>query len=289
MRLELFFFLFSWIIVASTAADNRTESETKIGCQPKCGNVNIPYPFGIGRNCSIASWANVNCNASFNPPRPFFGEIEIAEISQTEIRIKNYIATTCFNQSGGTTLELPAGFTLEGSPYTFSSTKNKLTAIGCDTFVLARMNNNTYSSGCSSLCNKLEDVIEGSCSGIGCCQSSIPKGLKVFYVTAGSIYDHTRIWSFNKCGSTFLVEEEKYKFKVSDFTNTTSILDIPIVVNFALGNQTCRAAKLNTTTFACKDNSFCYDSVDGTGYLCSCNTGYKGNPYLDNGCQGMIF
>ncbi|GJZ45878.1 hypothetical protein Tco_0593474 [Tanacetum coccineum] len=38
----------------------------------------------------------------------------------------------------------------------------------------------------------------------------------------------------------------------------------------------------------CKDKSECYD-VDGGGYRCRCNQGYEGNPYLGQGCQGVLF
>ncbi|KAL5729298.1 hypothetical protein ACHQM5_002271 [Ranunculus cassubicifolius] len=62
---------------------------------------------------------------------------------------------------------------------------------------------------------------------------------------------------------------------------------VPIVLNFALGNQTCRAAQRNETSYACKENSYCYNSVDDTGYLCNCSIGYQGNPYLNQGCQDV--
>ncbi|KAL5729300.1 hypothetical protein ACHQM5_002273 [Ranunculus cassubicifolius] len=270
-----------------TLASAINETETKPGCPSKCGNINIPYPFGIGRNCSTDIWADINCNTTFNPPKPFIGDLEVVEFSLTEVRIKNTIATSCYNQSGGKTVDTFAWLNLRGTPYTFSSTKNKFIAVGCDTNLLAGMDNRTYSVGCTSLCNKPEDVIEGSCSGIGCCQTSIPKGLKDFIATTGSLYNHARIMSFDACGSSFLGEEDRYTFKISDFRNITSMESTPIVLNFALGNQTCRVAERNETSYACKENSYCYDSVDDTGYLCNCSQGYQGNPYLDKGCQDV--
>ncbi|KAL5729296.1 hypothetical protein ACHQM5_002269 [Ranunculus cassubicifolius] len=283
----LIFFLSCYLMISlAIAAENR--SETKPGCQAKCGNVNIPYPFGIGANCSIDIWADLYCNTTFDPPRPFLGPAEIAELSLTEVRLKNRIATRCFNQTGFELINTPSRIGLEGGPYTFSSTKNKFIAVGCDTFVFASMDHNTYSSGCSAYCTKLEDVNEGTCSGIGCCQSSIPRGLKEYrIVQVGSLNNHTAVWSFDPCGSAFLGEVDKYNFKVSDFSNSTSLRDVPIVLNFGIGNKTCNAARQNVTTFACKDNSDCYDSVDDNGYLCRCNNGFQGNPYLDQGCQGM--
>ncbi|PIA65119.1 hypothetical protein AQUCO_00100545v1 [Aquilegia coerulea] len=287
MSLELFLlFLLSWFRVDFARAINGTEILP--GCQPKCGNVTVPYPFGIGAKCSIDTWANINCNTTFNPPKPFIGDYEVVQFSQTEVRIKNFVAVSCYNQSGNLTDQVFASMSLVGTPYTFSSTKNIVTVLGCDTMVLTRGSNTlNYSSGCISICDTKENVIDGTCSGIGCCETSIPKGLQEFYALVGTIYYHTKVWSFDSCGYAFLGEQNMYSFKVSDFTNSSHLTDIPLVLNYAVGNQTCKQAKQNSTAFACKDNSYCYDSVDHTGYLCSCNEGYEGNPYLKQGCQDV--
>ncbi|KAF5179742.1 Wall-associated receptor kinase [Thalictrum thalictroides] len=278
--------MFLWLAFEMTGAVNRTE--TLPGCQPKCGNITVPYPFGIGATCSIAEWFNVKCNNTFNPPKAFIaGNLEVIQFLQSEVRIKNAVSSSCYNQSGTLVDFIRRWIDLTGSPYTFSSTKNKITALGCDTVMITRRADGNTSSGCTSRCHKRELVIDGSCSGIGCCQTSVSRGLNLFNPFLGTINNYIDVWSFDPCGATFLAEKDMYTFKVSDFLNVTSLVDVPMILNFAVRNQTCEAAKMNSTTFACKEKSNCYDSIDGTGYLCNCSDGYAGNPYLNEGCQDV--
>ncbi|CAM0947158.1 unnamed protein product [Alopecurus aequalis] len=44
------------------------------GCRDKCGNISIPYPFGIGPGCFIASQFEVFCNDTGSPPRAFLAD-----------------------------------------------------------------------------------------------------------------------------------------------------------------------------------------------------------------------
>ncbi|PIA65113.1 hypothetical protein AQUCO_00100539v1 [Aquilegia coerulea] len=269
-----------------TGAVNITE--TLPGCQPKCGNITVPYPFGIGTTCSIAAWANINCNSTFNPPKAFIGgNLEVVQFLQSEVRMKNSVSSSCYNQSGTLVDFITRSFNLTVSPYTFSSTRNKITALGCDTVMLNTAADGSTSSGCTSRCHKRELVIDGSCSGIGCCHTSVSRGLNLFNPFLGTINNYVDVWSFDPCGAAFIAEIDMYNFKASDFLNVTSLIDVPYILNFAVGNKTCEDAIKNSTTFACKEKSHCYDSIDGTGYLCNCSAGYAGNPYLNQGCQDV--
>ncbi|KAL2500227.1 Wall-associated receptor kinase 2 [Forsythia ovata] len=268
---------------------------TKPGCPSKCGNLTVPFPFGIGlgTGCSIGSWFDVNCSTSFDPPRAFIatGNLHILDISDNEIRVKNFVAASCYNRFGVLIRNNTASINLASTPFSFSDS-NKFTIVGCDEFALiAGSEGRNFTSGCVSLCSNSEDLIEGECSGIGCCQTAIPKGLKKFNSNLGSLGNHKDIWSFDPCGYAFLGDQNSYTFHKSDlfdqtFQNRTTE-NVPVVIDWAIGDQNCSDAQ-KSNDFACRGNSFCVDSDTGLGgYRCSCLQGFEGNPYLSPGCTDV--
>nr|XP_043636919.1 wall-associated receptor kinase 2-like [Erigeron canadensis] len=261
----------------------------KPGCPTKCGEVTIPYPFGIGNEtgCSLDNTFYVTCNTSETPPKLFLrsSNIEIYNISDSEFRIKTGVGYRCYNSNGSVSDHFDWWTTL--ITYTFSE-KNMLTVIGCDDYgLITGDEGNSFSSGCIGLCSARVDVPDGRCSGEGCCQTSITKGLQHYNVTLNSFRNHTDIWSINQCGYAFLGEVSTFKFLGSSDLSTNSGLikrvrsTVQVVIDWVIRrDQTC------TEATECKENSQCYD-VEGGGYRCKCNPGYEGNPYLDQGCQDI--
>ncbi|WOH02248.1 hypothetical protein DCAR_0521637 [Daucus carota subsp. sativus] len=271
---------------------------TKPGCKSKCGNLTVPYPFGIGvgSGCSINSstWFDVNCNTSFNPPRAFIsdGNIQIFDISDTQMRVANVLATSCYTSTGELTVNRYAYTNLLDTPFSFSNL-NTFTVVGCDALALIKgSEQRNFSGGCISVCSKPEDILDYGCSGIGCCQTAIPKGLSVYSTILASLRNHTRVWSFNPCSYAFLGEKDSFKFRgASDLSDPTflnrTVDSVRIVLDWVIGNQTCDEAR-KSNVYACQSNTYCTNSDNGfSGYFCSCLKGFEGNPYLSPGCQDI--
>lgn len=200
-----------------------------------------------------------------------------------ESRVLTFIGRECYKKSGYRVRNTYAWGQLKMFPFSYK--RNKFTAVGCDTKAVFRGENVT--TGCSSACNSTNSVTNGSCSGIGCCQTSIPKGLLKYSVTVDTFNNHTYILSFNPCSYTFLVEEESFNFSTADLMDLQRN-KVSTVLDWAVGNQTCEDAQKNLTSYACKENSRCERSDNGPGYRCYCSPGYRGNPYLPSGCQGIF-
>uniref|UniRef100_A0A803KX69 EGF-like domain-containing protein n=1 Tax=Chenopodium quinoa TaxID=63459 RepID=A0A803KX69_CHEQI len=271
----------------------------KPGCPSQCGNLTIPYPFGIGFSCSMAFEFTLICDTSTSPPKTFIPRpitdtnTEVLDISASQVRVANRVTLSCFNPSGEAVrnkTELIA-FNAD-SPYSFSSTANKFTVIGCDVLGII-VGLQGLGAACGTLCAKQQDVIGGYCSAIGCCQALIPKGLTAVGFAFSYPSNHTSVIGFNPCVYAFLAEEDKFVFQgASDlldpsFANRTTN-NVPIVLDWSIGNGTCSQAKQNLTSYACQHYTTCRDSDSGKGgYRCYCLPGYEGNPYLSPGCTDI--
>ncbi|KAK6140925.1 hypothetical protein DH2020_025318 [Rehmannia glutinosa] len=111
------------------------------------------------------------------------------------------------------------------TPFSISS-ENKLTVVGCDDIsLLSRADDELYDfiSSCVAVCLKPQDLSNGSCSGIGCCQSSIPRGLQSIYGDIATLNRHTKVQHFNPCGYSFLAEQNSYTFNTSDILDSSFV------------------------------------------------------------------
>ena len=159
LQLISVFLLFSPLFSAALHA--------KPGCLDRCGDLLIPYPFGVGQKCSLNPYFNIKCDTSTYPPRAYLSVMkkEVIEFNQTYIRLKNpYMISACYDLSAGSTgNQHSMSVNLSGTPYRFSNV-NVLTAIGCDDMVLLS-DESSYIGGCSAFC-----TVENDTSGIGNCQ-----------------------------------------------------------------------------------------------------------------------
>lgn len=229
-------------------------------CPSKCGDMSIPYPFGLWDNCSLPGF-QVDCaNASgvVGPIPKIFSEYFLSiSLLQAQVRVLIRPSKVCKSDSNNWWVNL------YGKPFTFSDTLNSFTAIGCDNLALLTGTfGGNYTVGCVSTCggdtgdaisekqDQLSQVVDGKCSGIGCCQASVPAGLSRYY----TVLRHLNINSSNfsiknsgreNCGFAFVVENGNYTFKKEDIyrPENTSNWILQAVLDWTIGNQTCEQAK----------------------------------------------
>ncbi|TQD77133.1 hypothetical protein C1H46_037337 [Malus baccata] len=274
-----------------TTAQSLLPPQARPDCPDHCGNLTIPYPFGIGDGCYLDDRFNITCNISTQPPTAFLNttNIEITNISlyDGELQILQFAAKDCYDAQGNSTGRTRSKLWVS-PPYTISHTKNVFVVVGCDTyaFFIGYQGEQKYTTGCMSICVSLDNAIDqqDTCSGVGCCQTKIPSGLKNQTVRLKSFYNHTYVWDFNPCSYAFLVQEGEFNFNCTSFRELNDKTRVPAILDWEIGNESCDIAAKNKGTFGCKGNSSCHNR--SSGYICRCLPGYEGNPYLPDGCQG---
>ncbi|KAF4346705.1 hypothetical protein G4B88_027828 [Cannabis sativa] len=280
------------------------------GCPETCGSVKIPYPFGTKQGCYYNKNFLLNCkqtNPSHSPklffPNSTFSTILHISIQPSEILVKGKVSRDCYDKSGkliDKQSKLRSLMQTKSNKFPLS-TRNKFIGVGCDTVATigGNIRGGSYVAGCVASCYDINDVVNSSCSGIGCCETDIPPGVSnvvthVQSLNNGNSTNHSLVHHFNPCGYSFVAENGSYNFTTVDLKDLMkNKKKFPrMVLDWAVGNLTCEEAKLvnnrSGNGYACvAEYSECVNSTNGSGYQCKCLNGYEGNPYLHHGCQDI--
>jgi hypothetical protein len=287
-------FLLMMLLLVAAVTGATANPDVRDGCQERCGDVIVPYPFGIGEpRCAMNENFFLNCTSTDDGHLElWFGENMPARnisLLNGTITVGIFTLFDCYDKSGRQSQPFYQPISL-GPGFTFSDSRNVFTAVGCDTISVVTNKEETSGVGCLSLCTVNATMSKkNSCLGSGCCQTSIPKGLKSLKIIIGSSSNHVDVFEFNPCGFAFL--EDKDSLDLSDWplSRTPKLNDTSnVVIEWVAQNVTCEEAQAKKSSYACGINTNCNYSDNGHGYRCACKKGFEGNPYLEKGCQGKV-
>ena len=275
-------------------------SMAKPNCESRCGNLEIPYPFGIGPDCYMDKSFEIVCNGSGAFLTSIDTEVQQVNIGSyrsdpynshfdsptVQVQIPIIFNGRCSTNS--TRSERRRNFT--GSPFSFSTVNNTFISVGCDNFAtIANIAPTVF--GCTSGCTPNMKKNGGlRCSGFNCCESTnIPSYLQEFAVDFRSIRQdpfHGYGGADEPCRYAFLVDKNWFKESKLDpsFYSFMRYSDcVPVVLDWQINHWT-----INTSEF--HSNGTIYEANPNLGIIGVCAPGYEGNPYLPNGlgCQGKL-
>uniref|UniRef100_A0A0E0EAL9 Protein kinase domain-containing protein n=1 Tax=Oryza meridionalis TaxID=40149 RepID=A0A0E0EAL9_9ORYZ len=281
-----------WCWTTLAAAGDVGPVAVRPGCQARCGDIDVPYPFGIGSRCAIHSGFVLNCTAT---NRLLTGTLEVTKISEPDGKfwMNSFASRQCYSPATGMEyINAWVNFRTSSSPFFFSPVDNNIIVIGCNS--LAYMLSNSYTVGCLATCDDSHDnttAKNGVCAGIGCCQVDVPKGVQNYDSFFNENYNTTQTWRKYPCNYMAVMETAAFSFNTTYLT-TTEFFDryntsLPVVMDWVISKKTCKEAKEDTTLpYGCiSNNSDCIENE--LGYRCKCSRGYKGNPYVKGGCTDI--
>lgn len=282
--------LFCNITTPSLASSSSSSSEPQIankGCKSLCGDVKIPYPFGIGSGCYVDKWFEIVCINSTTPVLSLINDLEVLQIDvekETILKVKHPIT---FRDCKGREFHEAANLT--ESPFVFSQKNNRFIAVSCD--VLSWMKSTTDDTSetigaCMSICDNSTPA-EAICNGMNCCQTMIPLNLKYFRADF-DIQLTNRVQK--KCMYAFLVDQQWFQInRSSRFWDIKDEMDtVPVALEWSLYNWSVveLGNSFNGTSGGDLATFSCSSSGKTSRIQCSCKYGFEGNPYIPGGCRG---
>ncbi|RLN27617.1 wall-associated receptor kinase 3-like [Panicum miliaceum] len=296
---------------AVAAASQRQQQPP--GCRRRCGNVTVPYPFGIGAGChrgSAAGGFRVRCDDDARrPPRltvsGYGHEVAAISLPAAEATVFLNASRACYDRPGRR-VRVP-----------LLVDEEQVRVRRCPGLAYFTDDDGYYVTGCMSVCRPSERTLPGSCRGDdGCCQSNIPLGLASYRPHLGSFrgQETTFLANSTACAYAFMVDAWWFWFAGSHF-NRTGDFAVPVVLDWAIRDApSCAAAQRDPDNYACRSaHSVCLESANGRvpgqplhvdecqhrdefpcygtcvntpgSFICTCPKGSSGNATIQDGCR----
>ncbi|MED6193612.1 hypothetical protein PIB30_021264 [Stylosanthes scabra] len=270
----------------------QNESNTPVaqfGCNSTCGDVQIPFPFGMNElGCYADHWFQIECR-NHTPYLKSIGlEVSSIDASEGTIDIMHPIHRWNCKVGHNATQEF---VDLRGSPFVYSQVSNVFISVGCNE-VSFLLSNGTQVSGCVSICddkNEVEKEIEiDNCNGKYCCVTSLPLYLSEFNVTTESLGNNN-----DDCSYALIVQYHRvpdymrglginYRRSWNSLTDLGGLKNVVVVLEWEIHNSSIRLP--SSGAGYCVNTNITSSRNTHSGRKCYCDTDPHGNPYIQGGC-----
>ncbi|CAM0885607.1 unnamed protein product [Alopecurus aequalis] len=269
------------VVILTGAAEEQPPMQRPARCVDKCGDIDIPFPFGIGPGCfrdGFEVWCN-NSRAFLAVNKTALegyqfsnGELVSISVATSEARVYAPVAYTCSSNASSALSAVTFATT-----FAVSLTRNVLVGVGSRAG--AAMSYDLYWPSVSCVTNYVVGRTNASCM------------VEAPSVVGSSAFASWRVTSypaFNDSGDTnsgcsyaMLVEKSWYNFSMPDMSGDKTLLNknpggVPVVLGFTAGYTGARTITMATLTSLTDAKG---------GYDCPCKSGMKddgkGGPCTD--------
>ncbi|KAK3141305.1 hypothetical protein QOZ80_4BG0332110 [Eleusine coracana subsp. coracana] len=273
------------------------------GCPESCGNISVPYPFGIAAGCFYEGFY-LKCDRTHRPPKLLLGDgLEVLNISLPDgtVRIISKILLSESPEFIGTWSGPPAT-----GPFMVSSRYNWFVSFGCNILAQFTPLNPQPSSGhittstCGSMClgvDSWSDEANSICSPLGHCRASILLAAPSYFINVTKLLSAATNPSYDKGNiAAFIVEKTWFSMFGVDIDigpaksySSRGSVSTPAISGHQFGLETVPVVlewSLDSNHRCIGSVTLNYGGID-VRTRCRCPDGYDGNPYLSNGCQDI--
>ncbi|OEL12696.1 Wall-associated receptor kinase 5 [Dichanthelium oligosanthes] len=304
----------------AAAAPPRAPIGLPTNCSTTCGNVTVPYPFGLGPSRCYWPGLNLFCDRSLRPPRLLLGDngtLRVTEISIQKATMRVMSTGSIINATGdfvsdGWNASFDRSFTEYG--YMLATGLNEVVVFGCNVAAMLLADGTGEESppgiigGCASFCTKTDSdgkfsIATGDVTGMssrqctgtsGCCRSLVTVASPPREVQAKRLYSGSDTVEEELPVNVF-VAEKGWIDQLDDMSvRADEVKEVPFVLQWSVTQGLWQQGELGLCADdirrkLCKSkNSKCTTAPHTTkGYTCVCDRGYQGNPYLVGGCQDI--
>jgi len=240
------------------------------GCISKCGEVSVPYPFGIGAGCYREGF-QLTCNETYNVPKLFVGntraEVLYISLHDGKLYINNGVVSVTGSNRYSMTWEIP----LHNTIFTVSSVWNNFVVMGCGfDFLVSLPDAESTVVRCSSSCLSEHPAVatDGSCSGVGCCEASMPGASSLYSIELASFQARNHMIMEEQPFNATVVLVEKQWWDKNDHSvllqkavsdGSAQSMQIKTAVKWSFSNLSCGDAQ-SSSDYGCRSYySYCHD------------------------------
>uniref|UniRef100_A0ACD5VAL0 Uncharacterized protein n=1 Tax=Avena sativa TaxID=4498 RepID=A0ACD5VAL0_AVESA len=244
------------LVVAAMAVAAEQQQIALPGCLGRCGNISIPYLFGMDKPGCFLKYFEVICDTSFHPPRAFLpfhaglgsyhqtasdafyspsipptepntvrGPIEIMDISIADNVVRAYGAVRSDCSTNGFDHSLKLQSTWLQNPFVLSPTHNVLIGVGrrvqpklVNSFSIPGTSIKAWENiiSCLSDTGNLKYVVDGPCPGPGCCKTDLPGDNLLTMFNVAFELENNTMNQTNPCSYGMVVDRSWYNFSNED-------------------------------------------------------------------------